>query len=92
MRALSVRRYHRDCGISRSSTGGSVSELETRAVELERIRAEYLKMPGMTLRLEQVARLCGVERSLCQRVLEALVDMRFLCVKPDAPTRAGVPT
>jgi hypothetical protein len=50
---------------------------------LERIRAEYLEMPGMALRLEQVARLCGIERSVCQRVLDALVDAKFLCVSAD---------
>ena len=50
---------------------------------LKRIRAEYLEMPGMTLKLEQVARLCGVERSLCKRVLDALVDVKFLCVRAD---------
>ena len=40
-------------------------------------------MPGMRLTLEQVQRLCGVERVLCQMVLDALVDEKFLCVKPD---------
>ena len=50
---------------------------------LERIRAEYVEMPGMTLRLEQVARLCGIERSLCKLVLDALVEVKFLCVKSD---------
>jgi hypothetical protein len=50
---------------------------------VERIRAEYLEMPGMTLRLEQVARLCGIERSICKLVLDALVDVKFLCVKAD---------
>jgi hypothetical protein len=50
---------------------------------LTRIRAEYQEMPGMTLRLEQVARLCGVERSTCKQVLDALVDTRFLCLKPN---------
>ena len=50
---------------------------------LERIRGEYLEMPGMTLRLEQVARLCGVERSICKGVLDALVELEFLCVKAD---------
>jgi hypothetical protein len=50
---------------------------------LERIRAEYLEMPGMTLRLEQVARLCGVERSICKLLLDALVELKFLCVKAD---------
>ena len=50
---------------------------------LERIRAEYLEMPGMRLKLEQVQRLCGVERSLCQVVLDSLVEAKFLCVKSD---------
>jgi hypothetical protein len=50
---------------------------------LERIRAEYLEMPGMNLRLEQVARLCGVERSVCKLVLDAPVELRFLCIKTD---------
>jgi hypothetical protein len=46
----------------------------------DRIRAEYLEMPGMTLRLEQVARLCGIDRSACQAVLDALVEVKFLRV------------
>ena len=50
---------------------------------LERIRAEYLEMPGLRLKVEQVQRLCGVERMICQSVLDALVDAKFLCVKPD---------
>lgn len=50
---------------------------------LERIRAEYLEMPGMRLKAEQVQRLCGVERALCQPVLDSLVHARFLCVRPD---------
>ena len=50
---------------------------------LERIRAEYVEMPGLTLKAEQVQRLCGVEPSTCERVLETLVDDKFLCQKPD---------
>jgi hypothetical protein len=50
---------------------------------LERVRAEYLEMPGLHLRLEQVQRLCGIERTVCQMVLDSLVDARFLCVKSD---------
>jgi hypothetical protein len=41
---------------------------------LERIRAEYLEMPGWCLTLEQMQRLNSVERTLCKRVLDALVD------------------
>ena len=50
---------------------------------LKRIRAEYLEMPGLSLRVEQAQRLCGVDRVACQRVLDTLVDMKFLRVKPD---------
>ena len=48
---------------------------------LERIRAEFLEMPGLRLTLEQAHRLCGVEPTLCKAVLDALVDAKFLCVK-----------
>jgi predicted HAD superfamily Cof-like phosphohydrolase len=49
----------------------------------ERIRAEYLEMPGMNLTMDQVARLCGMERSACQTELDALVDAHFLTLTPD---------
>ncbi|HZT76771.1 MAG TPA: hypothetical protein VFA27_08940 [Vicinamibacterales bacterium] len=48
-----------------------------------RIRAEFLEMPGLRLTRDQVQRLCGVERALCQALLDALVEDHFLCVKPD---------
>jgi hypothetical protein len=50
---------------------------------LERIRAEYLEMPDLRLKREQVQRLCGIERSLCQVALDFLVTSNFLCVKSD---------
>jgi hypothetical protein len=50
---------------------------------LKRIRAEYLEMPGLRLKLEQIQRLCGVDRSVCQMVLDSLVDAKFLGVSPD---------
>jgi hypothetical protein len=49
-----------------------------------RVRAEYLEMPGLRLKAEQVQRLCGIERAICQLVLNSLVDEKFLCVKGDA--------
>jgi hypothetical protein len=49
----------------------------------ERIRAEYLEMPGMNLTSDQVARLCGMERSACQAVLDALVEAKFLTLTTD---------
>ena len=50
---------------------------------LTRVRGEYLEMPGMRLTLEQAQRLCGVERTLCKMVLDALVEAKFLCLRPD---------
>jgi hypothetical protein len=41
---------------------------------LERLRAEYLEMPGMKLRIEQ---------TMCKLVLDALVKTSFLCLKSD---------
>jgi hypothetical protein len=45
---------------------------------LDRIRAEYLEMPGMRLKVEQLQRLVGVERSMCEGVLASLVGAKFL--------------
>jgi hypothetical protein len=49
----------------------------------ERVRAEYLEMPGLQLTLEQTRRLCGIEHTVCKIVLDALVDEQFLRVKSD---------
>jgi hypothetical protein len=48
----------------------------------DRVRAEYLEMPGLRLKAEQVQRLCGIEQRTCQVVLDTLLDAKFLCVKP----------
>jgi len=50
---------------------------------LQRIKSEYIEMPGLTLRPEQVQRLCGVEGAACQTVLEALVEIGFLSKRSD---------
>jgi hypothetical protein len=50
---------------------------------LERIRAEYLEIGGMRLTLAQAQRLFGLERTLCETVLDALVHEGCLCVKPN---------
>ena len=52
-------------------------------VLLARIRGEFMEMPGMKLKLEQVQRVSGIERSVCQIVLDALVEANFLCRKSD---------
>jgi hypothetical protein len=61
----------------------------------KRTRAEYLEMPGLRLKLEQAQRLFGVEPALCRRVLDDLVEEKFLCVKSDgayARLTDGVPS
>jgi hypothetical protein len=50
---------------------------------MERIRGEFLEMPGMKLRVEQVQRLCGVDASMCKLVMDELVRAQFLCVRSD---------
>jgi hypothetical protein len=50
---------------------------------LERIRGEFLEMPGLRLTVRQVERLCGVEHTMCKAVLDALVDAKFLRLGPD---------
>jgi len=40
-------------------------------------------MPGLRLTFEQARRLCGIEETLCQMALDALVDTHFLCLKPN---------
>ena len=50
---------------------------------LNRIRAEFEEMPDMKLTSEQIQRLCGVNRSLCESALESLVQTQFLSVSSD---------
>jgi hypothetical protein len=50
---------------------------------LERIRAEYVEMQDMQLTLSQAQRLFGLECTLCETVLDALVHEGCLCVKPN---------
>jgi len=50
---------------------------------LERLRAEFLEMPGLRLTVEQAHRFCGVDRAACASALDALVQEKFLSAKPD---------
>ena len=45
---------------------------------LDRMRGEYLEMPGLRLTLPQAARLCGLPRDVCEHALTRLVDDGFL--------------
>ena len=50
---------------------------------VERLRAEFLEMPGLRLTAQQVHRLCGVDQDACRAVLDDLVRETFLCAKSD---------
>ena len=50
---------------------------------LNRIRSEFLEMPGQRLTRDQAKRLYGVDEAQCRQALDRLVDTSFLCVKPD---------
>jgi hypothetical protein len=40
-------------------------------------------MPGLRCTLDQAQRLCGLEGTLCQMALDALVHTQFLYLKPN---------
>ena len=51
---------------------------------VQRIRGEFLEMPGLRLTPEQARRLWRLDETACDAILDALVDARFL-----ARTRDG---
>ena len=51
---------------------------------LQRIQGEFVEMPGLRLTPVQAQRLWGLERDVCDALLGALVDAKFL-----AETRDG---
>ena len=50
---------------------------------LTRLRAEYMEMPGLRLKVGQPQRLCGIDQTMCQLVLDSLLESKFLCLKSD---------
>jgi hypothetical protein len=51
---------------------------------LARIQGEYLEMPGLSLTVWQAGRLWGFEHETCTRLLQSLVEEKFLTM-----TRSG---
>jgi hypothetical protein len=45
---------------------------------LQRIQGEYTEMPGLRLTPAQAQRLWGLDRTVCDELLEALVKAKFL--------------
>lgn len=48
-----------------------------------RVRNEFLEMPGLRLTIRQAARLWGLEPTACEHVIEVLVRSEFLRKVPD---------
>ena len=56
---------------------------------VERIRGEFLEMPGLQLTITEAARLWGLDLKACQHVVEVLVAASFLRWTPNGKiTRA----
>jgi hypothetical protein len=45
---------------------------------VQRVKAEFLEMPGLTLTVAQASRLWSFETTFCMAVLVALEESRFL--------------
>ena len=50
---------------------------------LQRVQGEFAEMPGLCLTAAQAQRLWGLDREMCDRLLEALVDAKFLSQRRD---------
>ena len=45
---------------------------------LRRVQGEYIEMPGLRLTTAQAQRLWGLDRGMCEELLKALVNAKFL--------------
>lgn len=45
---------------------------------VDRVRGEFMEMPGLQLTMAQAARLWGMEQPACKAVIDALVESSFL--------------
>ena len=50
---------------------------------VERLRDEFLEMPGLRLTASQIQRLCGIDAAICSHALDVLVREHFLSAKLD---------
>jgi len=57
--------------------GGRIRE------SLARIQGEFSELPGLQLTLHEAQRLWNLDRAVCDGLLAALVDVRFLARTPD---------
>jgi hypothetical protein len=48
------------------------------ALLLQRVRSEFIEMPGLRLRVEQAQRLWSLDRASCELLLNSLAEAKFL--------------
>jgi hypothetical protein len=70
-------------GPSVAEKAAASSCLPPNAQLLDRIRGEYLEMPGLKLTLPQAQRVWRLRRRECEELLGALIAAKFLCRKSD---------
>ncbi len=57
---------------------------------VDRVRGEFLEMPGLQLTMPQAARLWGMDQAACRAIIDALVESSFLRWTPAGTiVRAG---
>ena len=61
-----------------ATSTASPNRIETTAVLVNRIKAEYMELPGLSLTPWQAQRLWGLNEVQCEAILKALVDAAFL--------------
>ena len=50
---------------------------------LQRIQGEFVEMPGLCLTAAQAQRLWNLDRDFCDKLLDALVEAKFLAQRRD---------
>ena len=45
---------------------------------VDRVRAEFMEMPGLQLTVAQAARLWGLDMASCHKVVDLLIEAAFL--------------
>ena len=50
---------------------------------LQRIQGEFVEMPGLCLTAAQAQRLWNLDRDFCDKLLDTLVDAKFLAQRRD---------
>lgn len=55
------------------------AQVDSADVMLQRVCGEFMEMPGLRLTSQQAQRLWGIDERTCERLLDHLVETKFLC-------------